>query len=211
MALDRATSIEALTVRGAGPQDLRWDDVEFATVMDDTVMTMTDCLLGEAPPTSFAQGYVDSQLYPSYSLLEQQNELEDETPASEVHFSPSHALLRHVQVDRKDDLRLETLVPNTASSSVPVPRSPMLGSAGHAVNDFQEDRRVSMRQVISSALAIKAKRTQQNREAQRAFRERRASRLRELEVQAHKALSNLALMNAENGRLHRWVFRTTME
>ncbi|KAK3648064.1 hypothetical protein LTR56_007764 [Elasticomyces elasticus] len=210
MAVDRITSIEALTLQDADPQDICWDDVEFVTTLDDTVMTMTGCLLGDTPPTSLDQGYVDTQHYLSYSLLELHGR-EGEPPASEVQVSPSHALLGHVHVDTKDQSRLEALASTTTSRTVPVLRKSMLRSAGHATNDLQKVRSASMRQVISSTQAIKAKRTQQNREAQRAFRERRASRLQELESQAEKALSDLALMNAENGRLHRWVFRTAME
>ncbi|KAK5692505.1 hypothetical protein LTR97_010814 [Elasticomyces elasticus] len=217
MALDVSTSIEALAVRGAGSHDLRWDDDEFAAFLDGTVTTVTGCLLGEAPLTSFVQGCLDSQLYPSDGCLKQQDahgvehERKDEhsagDPASNTHASPSCALLGDVQVDRKDDVRLETSVSTTASGRSPVPRNSLLRSAAHAGDDFH----VPMRQAMASSLAIKAKRTQQNREAQRAFRERRASRMRELEVQAEQALSDLALMNAENGRLHRWVFRTAME
>ncbi|KAK4893852.1 hypothetical protein LTR27_007878 [Elasticomyces elasticus] len=171
MAVDRTTSIEALTLQGAGLQDLRWDDVEFATILGDTVMTMTGCLLGGTPPTSLDQEYIDSQLYLSHGCLEQQDahgvkhkrrhEHSASDPASNVHASPSCALLGDVQVDRKDDVRLETLVSTTTSGTLPVPRYSLLRSVGHAGDDFH----VPMRQAVSSTQAIKAKRTQQNREA----------------------------------------------
>ncbi|KAK5676110.1 hypothetical protein LTS10_011400 [Elasticomyces elasticus] len=179
MALDVSTSIEALALRGAGSQDLRWDDDEFAAILDGTVMTMTGCPLGEAPLTSFVQGCLDSQLYLSDGCLEQQDahgvkherrhEHSTSDPASNVHASPSCALLGYVQVDRKDDVRPETLLSTTASGTSPVPRNSLLRSAAHAGDDFH----VPMRQAITSTLAIKAKRTQQNREAAHSAREER--------------------------------------
>ncbi|KAK3622944.1 hypothetical protein LTR56_021885 [Elasticomyces elasticus] len=172
-----AANIEALTLQGAGSQDLRWDDDEFAALLDGTVMTMTGCLLGEAPLTSFVQGCLDSQLYLSGGCLEQQDahgvkherrhEHSASDPASNVHASPS--LLGDVQVDRKDDVRLETSLSTTASGTSPVPRNSLLSSDAHAGDDFH----VRTRQAIPSTLAIKAKRTQQNREAAHSASEER--------------------------------------
>ncbi|KAK5741517.1 hypothetical protein LTR17_003955 [Elasticomyces elasticus] len=179
MALHVSTSSEALALQGAGSQDLPWDDDEFAALLDGTVMTMTDCLLGEAPLTSFVQGCLDNQLYLSGGCLEQQDvhgvkherrhEHSASDPASNVHASPSCALLGDVQVDRKDDVRLETLLSATASGTLPAPRNSLLRSAAHAGDDFH----VRTRQAIPSTLAIKAKRTQQNREAAHSASEER--------------------------------------